>query len=151
MELSKEAKEKIWEPVNKLKEKYSMHLIKEKKSIKIQSAKTILSSLIKDNYIAGKEDKEIISSLLVCGSFHFGCLKKSREKIISWINTVVDMTKKKNLSYFNEAWRNLEKSKVFKGGKIYANFDGECDGIELSLLICVAEGLVERSVRKKKI
>lgn len=145
MELSKETKEKIWEPVNKLKKRYAM---KEKKSIKIQSAKTILNSLIKDNHITGEEDKEIIGSLLVCGSFQFGCFEKSKEKIISWINTIVDMTKKKNLSHFNEGWRNLEKSGVFKKGKIYANFDGECDGIELSLIICVAEGLIERSVRK---
>ena len=145
MELSKETKKKIWAPVNKLKNRYPM---KEKKSIKIQSARTILSSLVKDNYITGVEDKEIIASLLVCGSMQFGCFEKSKEKIISWINTIVDMTKKKNLSHFNESWRNLEKSGVFKKGKIYANFDGECDGIELSLLICVAEGLLERSVRK---
>ena len=145
MELSKETKEKIWAPVNKLKKRYPM---KEKKVIKIQPAKTILSSLIKDNLITGEEDKEIISSLVVCGSFQFGCFEKSKEKIISWINTMVDMTKKKNLSYFNESWRNLEKSRVFKRGKICANFNGECDGVELSLLICVAEGLLERSVRK---
>lgn len=143
-QLNKETLEIIWKRVNELKEKYPM---KEKKPIKIQSAKTILSSLIKDNHITGEEDKEVISSLLVCGAFQFGCFEKSKEKIVSWINAIVDMTKKKNLSYFKEGWRNLEKSGVFKRGKIYANFDGECDGIELSLLICVAEGYIERSVR----
>lgn len=145
MELTNEAKEIIWGPVNKLNKKYPE---KKKKSIKIQPAKTILSSLIKDNFLAGERDKEIISSLVVCGSFQFGCFEKSKEKIISWINVIVDMTKKKNLSYFNKAWRNLEKSRVFKRGKIYANFNGECDGIELALLICVAEGFMARSVRK---
>lgn len=145
MELSKEAKEIIWGPVNKLNKRYPKE---KKKLIKIQSAKTLLSSLIKDNLITGEEDKEIISSLVVCGSFQFGCFEKSKEEIISWINTIVDMTKKKNVSHFNEAWRNLEKSGVFKGGKIYANFDGEGDGLELTLLICVAEGYVERSGRK---
>ena len=141
MELSKETKEKIWAPVNKLKKRYPM---KEKKSIKIQSARTILNDLIKDNCITGKEDEEIIASLLLCGGFQFGCFEKSKEKIISWINAIVDMTKKKNISYFNQFWRNLEKSGVFKKGKIYANFDGECDGLELTLLICVARGLIER-------
>jgi len=80
MELSKEAKEIIWGPVNKLKKKYSRELDKEKKSIRIQSARKILNSLVKDNLIAGEEDKEIISCLLLCGAFQFGCFEKSKER-----------------------------------------------------------------------
>ena len=141
--LSKEAKEKIWQRVNKLKEKYPT---KEKKSTKAMSAKEVSIMLMKGDLIAG-DWKGMVASLVIFGSFQFGCFEKSKEKIVSWINEAIDMTKKKTIAYFNKCWRNLEKNGVFKRGKIYANFDGECDGVELSLLICVAQGLVERSVR----
>ena len=141
--LSKETKEIIWGRVNKLKEKY---LMKEKKIIKAMSAKEVSIMLMKDDLIKG-DWKGMVASLVIFGSFQFGCFEKSKEKIVSWINEDIDMTKKKTITYFNKCWRNLEKNGVFKRGKIYANFDGECDGVELSLLICVAQGLVERSVR----
>ena len=158
MELSKETKEKIWEPVNKLREKHSTALMKEKKSMKIQPAREIFYSLEKDNIIRGQDWKETIAALLVCGSFQFGCRKQDKEKIMSWINKInyittnpdsdVDMSFKSRRLYFNQCWRNLEKSGVFKRGKIYANFDGECDGLELILLICVSQGYLERNVRR---
>jgi len=158
MELSKEAREIIWGPVSKIKEKHSTALMKEKKAIKIQPAREIFYSVMKDNIITGQDWKETIATLLVCASFQFGCRKKDKEKIMSWINKInyittnpdsdIDMSFKSRRLYFNQCWRNLEKSGVFKNGKIYANFDGECDGIEFSLLICVAEGYIERSVRK---
>jgi len=142
--LSKEKKEIIWKRVNELKEKYPM---KKEKPIKILSAKKFLTMFEKDNIISIENIQEDIASLVIAGSFQFGCYKKSREKIVSWINEVIDMTQKKTINYFNKCWRNLEKNGVFKRGKVYANFDGECDAIEFSLLICVAQGLVERSVK----
>ena len=142
--LSKEKEEIIWGRVNKLKKKYP---IKKKKAIKIISAKKFLTDFEKDNLISIENIEEDIASLVVAGSFQFGCYEKSKEKIVSWINEVIDMTKKKTIIYFNKCWKNLEKNGVFKRGKIYANFDGECDGIEFSLLICMARGLVEKTTR----
>ena len=142
--LSKETLEKIWEPVNKLKKKYPM---KKEKSTKILSAKKFLLMFEKDNLISIENIEEDIASLVIAGALQFGCYEKSKEKIVSWINEVIDMTQKKTITYFNKCWRNLEKNRVFKRGKIYANFNGECDGVEFSLLICIAQGYVERSVR----
>ena len=136
-----------WKRFDELKEKYAGQLEK-KKLPGTQSAKQILKALIKDNLINGDKWEEMVASLIVVGSFQFGCYKKSKERIISWINEIIDMTPKKQQSYFNSCWRNLEKNGVFKRGKIYAEFDGENDGVALSLLICVAQGYVERSTRK---
>ena len=143
-----------WKRFDELKEKYKGESEK-KEPAKILSAKQTLKELIENNVIGGGvgEDKniveEMIASLVVVGSLRFGCYKKSKEKIISWINEVIDMTPKKQQSYFNSCWRNLEKNGVFKKGKIYANFDGESDGVEFALLICIAQGYVERTVSHK--
>jgi len=136
-----------WKRFDELKEKYAGQLEKEK-LLGTQSAKQVLKTLIKDNFINGDKWEEMVASLIVVGSLQFGCYKKSKERIISWINEIIDMTPKKQQSYFNSCWRNLEKNGVFKRGKIYAEFDGENDGVSLSLLICVAQGYVERITRK---
>lgn len=142
--ISKEKEEIIWGRVNKLKEKYPMN---KKKVVKMVSAKKLLGDFEKDNLISIEKIEEDIASLVVAGSLQFGCYQKSKEKIVSWINEVIDMTQKKTINHFNKCWRNLEKNGVFKKGKIYANFDGECDGLEFSLLIGIAQGLLERTTK----
>lgn len=137
-----ERNSEIWARVDKLKEKYPTSL-KREESKTIQSAKEIIKSLLKDNFISGTW-QEMVASLVVCGALQFGCAEKSIEKIVSWINEIIDMTPKKTQSYFSSCWRNLEKNGVFKRGKIHANLDGEEGGIELCLLICLAQGYVER-------
>jgi len=137
----------IWSRVDKLKEKYPSSL-KREESETIQSAKEIIKSLLKDNFISGRWE-EMVASLVLCGAFQFGCAEKAKEKIISWINEIIDMTPKKTQLYFKRCWRNLEKSGVFERGKVYANFDGENDGIELTLLISIAQGYIERTLRRQ--
>lgn len=95
--------------------------------------------LEKDNITDTKDKDSLLPALIVAGIFEKG---DNKAQVMNWIGKIA----KEKPTQFNTMWANLEKNGTFEDGKVVVSKDfDENSGIEFTMLILVAQGLLERA------
>lgn len=95
-----------------------------------------LNSIRKDNFCS-KEDEPL--ALMIFGACKLS--PRHRERVFKWAGI------RSNNPKARQWWRNLVKNKVFSKGQVHGDFEGDNAGIEFALLMNVAQGFIEKSIK----